>query len=192
MLVKFVDVQAVGPKDSLIGFASLNLAVKNAISVSDAWYKITEIIGYLALLIAGCFAIIGLIQLIKRKSIKKVDKNLLVLCVLYVAVMAFYVLFEVVVINYRPIIIEGELEASYPSSHTMLSLAIFVSAIPLLKGYIKNSRVSFAVMVVFAVLAAIMPVGRLLSGVHWFTDIIGSVLLTSSLLTAYFGFVENA
>ena len=190
-IVKMVDVQAVGPMGSQIGLATINLAVFNAVGVSDLWYKLTGIIGYFALLLAGCFAVICVIQLIKGKSLKKVDKNLLWLCVLYAVVLAFYALFEVVIINYRPIIIEGELEASYPSSHTMLSLTIFLSAIPLVKGHIKSKGVYLTVAVVFAVLAVIMPVGRLLSGVHWLTDIIGSIILSISLVTAYLGVVEK-
>ena len=190
-IVKLVDVQAVGPMGSQIGLASINLAVFNAIGVSDLWYKITEIIGYLALLVAGVFAVIGFVQLIKGKSLKKVDKKLLWLCVLYAVVLAFYALFEVIVVNYRPIIIEGELEASYPSSHTLLSISIFLSAIPLCKQYIKNKGVSMAGVVILVLLAVIMPVGRLLAGVHWLTDIIGSVLLSLSLVTAYLGFANQ-
>ena len=190
-IVKMVDVQAVGPMGSQIGLATINLAVFNAVGVSDLWYKLTGIIGYFALLLAGCFAVICVIQLIKGKGLKKVDKNLLWLCVLYAVVLAFYALFEVVIINYRPIIIEGELEASYPSSHTMLSLTIFLSAIPLVKGHIKSKGVYLTVAVVFAVLAVIMPVGRLLSGVHWLTDIVGSIILSISLVTAYLGVVEK-
>ena len=190
-IVKMVDVQAVGPMGSQIGLATINLAVFNAVGVSDLWYKLTGIIGYFALLLAGCFAVICVIQLIKGKGLKKVDKNLLWLCVLYAVVLAFYALFEVVIINYRPIIIEGELEASYPSSHTMLSLIIFLSAIPLVKGHIKSKGVYLTVAVVFAVLAVIMPVGRLLSGVHWLTDIVGSIILSISLVTAYLGVIEK-
>lgn len=192
MLVKFVDVQAVGPRDSLIGFATLNLAVLNACNLEGLlWYNLSEIIGYLAIIVAGVFAIKGLIQLIKGKSIKKVDKNLLILCGLYLLVVLFYLFFEVVVINYRPVLLVGKgLEASYPSSHTMLSLVVFISAIPLVNRYVQSKGLKIAINVIFIAFAVITPIARVVSEMHWFTDIIGSVLLSASLLTAYNAVIE--
>lgn len=192
ILVKFVDVQAVGPRDSLIGFATLNLAVLNACNLEGLlWYNLSEIIGYLAIIVAGVFAIKGLIQLIKRKSIKKVDKNLLILCGLYLLVVLFYLFFEVVVINYRPVLLVGKgLEASYPSSHTMLSLVVFISAIPLVNSYVQSKGLKIAINVIFIAIAVITPIARVVSEMHWFTDIVGSVLLSASLLTAYNAVIE--
>lgn len=192
ILVKFVDVQAVGPRNSLIGFATLNLAVLNACNLEGLlWYNLSEIIGYLAIIVAGVFAIKGLIQLIKRKSIKKVDKNLLILCGLYLLVVLFYMFFEVVVINYRPVLLVGKgLEASYPSSHTMLSLVVFISAIPLVNRYVQSKGFKIAINVIFIAFAVITPIARVVSEMHWFTDIVGSVLLSASLLTAYNAVIE--
>jgi undecaprenyl-diphosphatase len=116
ILVKFVDVSDVGPFGSKVGFSKMNDAVFGAIGTSDAWYHISEIFGILALILAGVFVIVGLVQLIKRKSLKMVDNHILALGVFYVVVALAYLIFEVVVINKRPVLVEGELEASYPSS----------------------------------------------------------------------------
>ena len=128
VLLKTVDVAAVGPQNSYVGLATLNKAVFDAVGRCDFWYNLTEILGYIAILAALAFCGLGVYQLIKRKSFKKVDKNLYILLGIYVLVGITYILFEKVVINFRPILNE-ELEASFPSSHTMLSLCILGTGI---------------------------------------------------------------
>ncbi len=193
LLVKTVDVAAVGPEGSEIGLSKLNVAIHDLFGVHMAWYKITNILGYLAILIALGFAAIGGLQLVYRRSILKVDKEILLLGALYVVTVIFYVLFEKVVVNYRPILMpDGEgLEASFPSSHTMLSCVILGSGLQLIKKYARKSKtVQLVLTVIFSVMLALIVAGRLLSGVHWFTDIIGGILLSVALLNAWEGAVK--
>lgn len=190
LLVKLVDVAAVGPEGTKIGLSKLNVAIHNLFGENLGWYKVTNVLGYLAILIGIGFAAIGGLQLIYRRSILKVDKEILLLGCLYVVTVIFYVFFEKVIVNYRPILMpDGEgIEASFPSSHIMLSCVILGSGLGLLKKYAKkNKTVQLALTVVFAVLLALIVAGRLISGVHWFTDIIGGLLLSAALLNAYEG-----
>ena len=129
VVVSFVDVQAVGPENSSVGLATLNKSVFDTLGQNDLWYEATELLGLVPFLFVGAFAILGLSQVIKRKSLLKVDSEILLLGAFYVLVGIAYVAFEVLVINFRPILVEGELEASYPSSHTMLSCCIMLTAI---------------------------------------------------------------
>ena len=188
LLVKTVDVAVVGPEGAKIGLSKLNVAIHDLFGVHMAWYKVTNVLGYLAILIGLCFAAIGGLQLIYRRSILKVDKEILLLGGLYVVTVLFYILFEKVVVNYRPILMpDGEgLEASFPSSHTMLCCVIFGSGLELLKKYArKDKTIQTALTAVFAVMLALIVAGRLLSGVHWFTDILGGILLSVALLNAW-------
>ncbi len=188
LLVKTVDVAAVGPEGAKIGLSKLNVAIHDLFGVHMAWYKVTNVLGYLAILIGLCFAAIGGLQLVYRRSILKVDKEILLLGGLYVITVLFYILFEKVVVNYRPILMpDGEgLEASFPSSHTMLSCVILGSGLELLKKYArKDKTIQTALTVIFAVMLALIVAGRLLSGVHWFTDILGGILLSVALLNAW-------
>ena len=188
--VKTVDVVAVGPEGSKIGLSGINTYFRDLIGVNMTVYEITDILGYLAIAVAGCFAIFGVYQLIKGKSIKAVDKNVLILGGFFASVVCAYVLFEVVIINYRPIIMEGELEASYPSSHTMLSIASLGAAIHQLAIRISNKTLRVSAISLCSVMMAVIVIGRLLSGVHWFTDIIAGALLATSLLMFYIGSCE--
>ena len=131
------------------------------------------------------FAILGLVQWIKRKSLFKVDRSILVLGGFYIVVMAVYILFEMVVINYRPILIDGYLEASYPSSTTMLVMCVMPTAMMQLRTRIKNKVFSRCVMVAIATFVAFMVIGRLVSGVHWITDIIGGALFSAGIVMIY-------
>ena len=191
LLVKLVDVAPVPAVEGTeIGLSKLNMAIHDLFGEDLGWYKITNLLGYLAILIALCFAAVGGLQLVYRRSILKVDKELLLLGGLYVVTVIFYVLFEKVVVNYRPMLMPDGTgpEASFPSSHTMLSCVILGSGLGLLKKYTKkNKTIQLVLTVLFAVMLALIVAGRLLSGVHWFTDILGGILLSTALLNAYDG-----
>ena len=193
LLLKTVDVAAVGPEGTEVGLSKLNVAIHDLFGENLGWYKITNILGYLAILIALCFAAVGGLQLIYRRSILKVDKEIILLGCLYVVTVIFYVLFEMVIVNYRPMLMPDGTgpEASFPSSHTVLSCVILGSGLTLLKKYLKkNKTIQLVLTVLFAVMLALIVAGRLISGVHWFTDIIGGLLLSAALLNAYEGLLK--
>lgn len=182
LLVAHVDVQPIGPMGSEVGFAALNKAVHGMIGVHMPLYVITDWLSLIPVGFAFGFALLGLIQWIRRKRITAVDRSILVLGGFYLVVMAAYLFFEQTVINYRPVLMGGVLEASYPSSTTVLVLCIMPTAVMQLKTRLKHSRCITLLLWAFTLL---MVAGRLLSGVHWVTDIIGGVLLSSGLVLAY-------
>ena len=185
ILVCFVDVRAIGPEGSSVGFAALNGFVHELTGVNWFLYTITDWLGIVPIAVALGFAILGLVQLIKRKSLWKVDHRILALGVFYIVVMAAYIFFEVVVINYRPTLIDGYLEASYPSSTTMLVMCVMPTAAMQLNARIKNTVLRRFAVIAIIVFTAFMVIGRLLSGVHWITDIVGGALLSAGLVTMY-------
>ena len=168
-----------------IGFASLNQSTFDAIGESAFFYDLTELLGVIALGVAAVFACVGLYQLFKKRRLFAVDHELLLLAVFYVLVGVCYVFFEIVEINYRPVLVEGILEASYPSSHSMLACCIFASAPLAAHRLIESRPLHITVTALCGLLAAVTVIGRLLSGVHWLTDIIGAVLLSAALVTLY-------
>ena len=183
-LVKNIDVQAIGPNGTSVGFAKFNDSVRSLIGTNLNLYKISEYLGYIILLIAGIYALVGLLQLIKRKSIAKVDKEIYLLGLFYIVVLMIYILFEKVIINYRPVILDGKLEASFPSSHTMLAICIGVSAVIVNRKYIKRELLG-TVNTLITLLCLSVVVLRVLSGVHWATDIIGGLLISITVLIGF-------
>ena len=185
VLIRFVDVRAIGPEGLSVGFATLNGFVHELTGVNWFLYTVTDWLGLVPIAVVFGFAILGLVQWIKRKSLFKVDRSILVLGGFYIVVMAVYILFEMVVINYRPILIDGYLEASYPSSTTMLVMCVMPTAMMQLRARIKNKVFSRCVMVAITAFIAFMVIGRLVSGVHWITDIIGGALFSTGVVMIY-------
>lgn len=190
ILVKVVDVKSIGVNETNIGFATLNQFVFGAIGVNMTWYYITDWLGIVPVIGAIIYACIGLIQLIKRKSIFKVDKEIILLGIFYIVVIALYAFFEKVIINYRPILINGFLEASYPSSHTLITICICGSSIMINKK-LFNNKITKIANTLSAIIIIVTVVGRLISGVHWFTDIIGGIVISISLLMLFYSLITK-
>ena len=187
LLVQTVDVAPIGPQGSTVGFATLNGYFHNVIGTNMTLYVITDWLGLIPILVASFFAFLGFVQLIKRKSIIKVDRSIIVLGIFYIAVIFVFFFFEWVVINYRPVLIEGVLEASYPSSTTMLVTSVMSTAIAQCRERVKNKVVMRVLCILISAFTVFMVLGRVISGVHWITDIIGGLLVSSGLVFVYVG-----
>ena len=188
-LVKCVDVQEIGPNGSAVGFAALNGFVHKLTGANMVLYNITDWLGIVPICFAAAFGVLGFTQLIKRKRLLSVDASILVLGVFYVVVIAIFVFFEVCVVNSRPVLIEGVMEASYPSSTTLLVTCVMPTAAMQLKERITGIKAQRACSYIIYAFSVFMVVARLISGVHWFTDIIGGLILSAGLVTIYYGAV---
>lgn len=186
-----VDVKPIGPEGSRVGLATLNGFVKDTLGVSLIWYQITEYLGYLSLALVPAFALFGLIQLIRRRSFLKVDSDIYMLALFYGLVAGTYVFFEKVIINYRPVILDEGLEASFPSSHAFLVVAIMGTAAYQFANRVKNRGLQSLLVVLCWGIAMVTVAGRLLSGVHWFTDIIAGALLADAYVMLYAAVVRS-
>ena len=190
IFVKVVDVKPIGANETSIGVASVNQVVFKTIGVNMIWYHITDWLGLVPIFMAMIYAFIGFCQLVKRKNIFKVDKEIIILGLFYIVVIFLYVFFEKVIVNYRPILMNGFLEASYPSSHTLMTICLCGSSIIVNKTLFNNKMAKFA-NILSAVIITITVIGRLLSGVHWVTDIIGGILIGVALLMTLYSVIEE-
>lgn len=187
MLIQILDVQAVGINHTNLGFATFNTWFHSLTGVNMTLYTITDWLGLVPLFVGMCFAVLGLVQLIKRKNLLKVDFDIIILGVYYVIVVLFYLIFEMIPINYRPILINGFAEVSYPSSTTLLVLGVMPTLVFQANRRINSDKIKKIVRVITISFSVFMVVGRLVSGVHWITDIVGSILLSMGLFYVYKG-----
>ena len=184
-IVQFVDVQAIGPQGSAVGLATINAFAHALTGVNMRLYLLTDWLSLIPIAIALGFAILGLVQWLQRKKIWKVDYSILLLGGFYIVVFSLYLFFEYFVVNYRPVLIDGVLEGSYPSSTTLLVLCMMPTAQMQLRARIQNAKLEKCVRASIIVFTVLMVAGRLLSGVHWLSDIIGGALLSAGLVTLY-------
>lgn len=185
LLVRFVDVQPIGPAGSSVGFASVNGAVFEMLGQNAVWDKISDLLLLAAIATAFFFAALVVFQLIRRKSFFRVDCDLYALAGFYVLVGVFYLIFELVAVNSRPVLVDGTLAASYPSSHTLLVGSFLLAAVVQTKKRVSDQRIRIVLLAVFALLIVLTAVGRLLSGMHWLTDVLGGLILASALGMLY-------
>lgn len=185
--VKFVDLNPIGPNGSVVGFSTINGNFHNLTGVNFTLYTITDWLGLVPFAICLCFGVLGFIQMVARRSVFKVDTDILILGAFYIVVIAMYLFFEEVVINYRPVLINGILEASYPSSTTMLVMCVMPTAMLQASRRIKDKICRRIINVTIAAFVVFMVLGRLLSGVHWLTDIVGGALCSGGLVMLYEG-----
>ena len=185
--VKFVDVRPIGPHGSSVGLSTFNEWCYSLFGTNFDLYILTDWLGLVPIAIMLGFAVLGLVEWIKRKNILKVDYTILVLGGFYILVATVYIFFEAAVVNYRPVLINGYLEASYPSSTTMLVLTVMPSEMIEIHRRAKKKCVKSLVLFASLFFTLFMVVGRLVSGVHWITDIVGGALISASLVTLYAG-----
>lgn len=185
VLIQSVDVQHAGVNGTEIGFATINCWFHELTGVHMTIYTITDWLGLVPVFICIGFGILGLSQLVKRRSLFKVDRDIIFLGIYYVIVVLGYLIFEMIPINYRPILIEGRMEASYPSSTTLLVLGVIPTLVEQMNRRVGNILTKKMVTITAVSFSIFMVLGRLISGVHWFTDIVGSVLLSMGLCCCY-------
>lgn len=189
-IVRTVDVSPTGPAGTVVGLSHLNGAFFAFSGVNMLCHRISDALGILALMTAAAFGVLGAVQLIRRKSLLRVDGCILALGVLYIVILSLYVLFEKAPVNFRPVILPGESvpEPSFPSSHTVLACTVMGSAAMILRNYIKNPGLYKTLRAACTVMIAVTVFGRLFSGVHWLTDITGGAILSAALLLLYSAF----
>jgi len=189
VLIQIVDVQPIGVNGTDIGFAIVNGWFHRLTGVHMAVYVLTDWLGLVSVFVCILFGGLGLVQMIKRRSLCKVDYDIILLGGYYIIVIAGYLFFEMIPINYRPILIEGRMEASYPSSTTLLVLNVMPTLIFQANYRLKNKGLKKSILFLTVVFIGFMVIGRLICGVHWLTDIVGSVLLSAGLFYTYKGIV---
>ena len=185
ILLKRYDVQPIGPEDTEIGLASLNGFLAGVFTFNEKWYNLSQLLGLASFGVCGIFAIAGLVELIQRKSLVKVDRAITIMGVFYILVLLLYFLFTKFSINYRPIILDEGLEPSFPSSHTMLVCCVFGMAIASFDSLIDNVGIKVILDIVAGLAIGLMVLARTLSGVHWFTDIFAGILFSITIVAYY-------
>jgi undecaprenyl-diphosphatase len=187
LLATFVDRSAIGPGGTSVGFSTINGAFAGRFGYNPAMDLVSDLMMYLSFIVVMSFAAMGILRLIREKSIPKVGKVLIGLGVLYVLVAVIYVAFGKIPINYRPIIMpdETELETSFPSTHTLVIGTVMGSAMVAWERLLSNVKL-VKILKILAIVVMVVGIGaRMLAGVHWLSDIAAGILFSLTLIAFY-------
>ena len=184
------DVAVAANTSTEIGLSTLNIWFHELTDVHLELYVITDWLGLVPLIVCLSFAVFGFVQMISRRSLIQVDCDLILLGIYYLVVIFCYLLFEEFPVHYRPILINGRLEASYPSSTTLLVLCVMPTLIIQCRRRMKNINLIRWIEIITICFSVFMVVCRLISGVHWLCDIVGACLISYSLVNLYCASIE--
>lgn len=153
---------------------------------------ISDILLYTSFIVAIAGVVIGLYQLITRKSLFKVDSFIIIFGIFLVAAVILWILFDYVIkINYRPL---NPNEGSFPSTHVLLTVFLTNVGGLMLAKYCKNTTLIIVAYVVSLLFIILVVLFRILSGMHYITDVFGGLFLGFSLSYLFNGikiYIEN-
>lgn len=185
---KNINVDKVGPNKVEVGYSSINEKVFNKLGKNDKYDKISDYLLYEAMATVGIFGVIGLYQLIRRKSLLKIDGDIWMLAWYYVLVVAVYVGFDKLSINLRPILTEKGAEPSFPSSHTLITFCFLGVTMIQASDRVRKKALRWFINIVCIGSMLAMPILRLLAGMHWFSDVVGGIIIGHVFVLAYKAF----
>ena len=80
---------------------------------------------------------------------------------------------------------------SFPSGHSMVSMAFYGYLIYLIYRYIKNKYIKWSLIVLLSILICLIGISRIYLGVHYTSDVLGGFLLSISYLVVYISLIKN-
>lgn len=190
ILVSFVDVKIFNVTNTKIGLYSLNkIFLVNSIN-SNYINIISNGIFLICLLVIILMLLLITFEYFKTK---KINKNNLNFFIHFLIMVLIWIIFDkILIINYRPILINGNIEGSYPSTHVMVSTFVLLFLSDQLKKIFKNDKIFYIISIGLII---IQSISRILLTMHWFTDIIGGLLIGCLLFFTFlrgeYGFNNN-
>ena len=169
----------------------MNDAIFEFFGFNQTWKTITDILLIGVLALVAVLAVCGLVQLIKRRSLKAVDAELTAMIPSLALVAVIYYVFEKVwILNYRPVLVNGLAEPSFPSTHALITTTVLGMLVFALPKYIKSRKLRVLIDVALIAVILVMAFGRVASGMHWATDALAGVIFGFDLALVYGGVLK--
>lgn len=80
---------------------------------------------------------------------------------------------------------------SFPSGHSMISMAFYGYIIYLIYKYVKNKYIKWFSIVLLSILICSIGISRIYLGVHYTSDVLGGFLISISYLVIYISAVNK-
>lgn len=168
----------------------IDSAVYNYISNNIINKNRTEIVKMITNITSPIMVIITLLILVLAIKDKKI-KISLVINLLGITIINN--LIKVIIARPRPEInkLVTETGYSFPSGHSMVSMAFYGYLIYLIYRYIKNKYIKWSLIVLLSILICLIGISRIYLGVHYTSDVLGGFLLSISYLVVYISLIKK-
>ena len=80
---------------------------------------------------------------------------------------------------------------SFPSGHSMISMAFYGYLIYLIYKYVKNKYIKWISIILLSILICVIGISRIYLGVHYTSDVLGGFLISISYLIIYISVVNK-
>jgi undecaprenyl-diphosphatase len=186
MLLLNVDKAVIAESGKEVGLSHIN----NLVSYS---YKenidfMTDLLMYITFTVVVFEAGLGLYQLIKGKSLFKVDIEIIIFGIALVVMVALWLLFDYVIkINVRP---THEAEGSFPSTHVLITTFLALASHAFICYQYENKFAKYGSLLIAVSIIALVLFGRVASGMHYITDVTGGLFLGLALYFCTFGIIK--
>ena len=174
-----------------LGLATMNGWWRDLVGVNAAWRVVSDVVAVGTVFGAVGLLIVQIVAVVRGRGLRPVVRDWWGVDLVLISLGICYGLFQIVVINYRPLLMHGVAEASYPSSHVLLFATVWPLLILTLWRMTKRRWVRVTVMVVGMMVMLAGIVARALSGYHWLSDLVGGVLLGVTLVAWYLALQYN-
>lgn len=148
----------------------------------------SDLIFYVTFIVVIYAFSIGLYQLIKKKSLYKVDKSIIIFGIALVIAIIVWLLFDKVIeLNIRP---THKIEGSFPSTHVMLATFFALSCHGFLCLRDQDKLIKYSSLVLAIIIIVIVTITRVIAGVHYITDVCGGLFIGLSFYFCTFGLIK--
>ncbi len=156
---------------------------------NESWDGFSDVILYISILFILGLIIYGIYQLYKRKSLFKVDKDIILTGFGFVFIIIIWFIFDKFIdINYRPIAVNGSAQTSFPSTHVMLAcFSLLATTRIILKRNTNELKYNIITYGGVSILVILCSLGRILSKMHWTTDVLGAIFISLAIFFIIIG-----
>ncbi len=112
------------------------------------------------------------------------NKHALYLCFSSSSSVVFNTIFKNIIRRDRPNILRLITQGgfSYPSGHAMITMCCYGYLFYYVYNFVKNKYLKIILLIILGILIISIPISRIYVGVHYFSDIIGGLLLGGCIL----------
>lgn len=187
MILLNADKAVIAESGKEVGLSSINNLVKY--SYKENLDLMTDLLFYVTFTVVVFEGCLGIIQLVTRKSLFKVDKEIIIFGISLVVMVVLWLVFDhLLKINVRPI---DANEGSFPSTHVMMATFLALASHAFICMKYETRLPKYLSLVLAIIIISTITFGRVACGMHYITDVTGGLFMGLALYFITFGIIKG-